>query len=199
MVRLAGLRKELGNYFTLPLVRLLARTPVTPNGLTWAGFALTVGAAALVGTGRLFASGWVVLFAGLFDMLDGELARRTNRTTTFGGVLDSTLDRLSEGVLLLGLLIFYAGERSTAGVVLAGAVLLGSFLVSYIRARAEGAGLSLQEGWFTRAERVIVLALGLLLSRIENVLIIALCLIAVLSFLTAGQRLFHVWWKTRPK
>lgn len=193
----SGARRTAASYFTRPVVRVLARTPITPNALTWLGFLIAVGAAVLIVTGHLFIAGFVVLCGGLFDTLDGALARSTNRTTRFGAVLDSTLDRLGEAAVLLGLLILYAGEQSTSEIIIVSLALIGSPLVSYVRSRAEGLGLECEVGLFTRTERVIVLALGLLLSSIDYVLIITLAIIAVLSFITVGQRLFHVWRQTR--
>jgi len=175
------------------VVRVLARTPVTPSTLTWLGFILALGAAVLVITGHLFAAGFVVLLAGFFDILDGALARHIERATRFGAVLDATLDRLSEAVLLLALLALYFAQQSLAGILLVGGALLGSQLVSYIRARAEAQGLECRVGIFTRAERVVVLALGLLLSHLAPALIIALAIIVVFSFVTVGQRLVYVW------
>ena len=197
MAKVQDLRKDFAYRITYPIVQLIARTSITPNTLTWTGFVLTVGAAAVIYLGHPFAAGWLVLFAGLFDMLDGALARLTKRMTSFGAVLDSTLDRLSEAVLLMGVRALYVRLGDTGFALLSGGTMVGSFMVSYIRARAEGIGLELKEGWFTRAERVIVLALGLLLSRFAIALPIALGIIFVLSFLTAGQRLFLVWQKTR--
>ena len=107
MLGLSGARKNIAHYFTRPVVQLLARTPLTPDTLTWLGFLIAVGAAVLIGSGHLFAAGFVVLIGGFFDMLDGALARSTNRTTRFGAVLDSTLDRLAEAVVLIGLLVAY--------------------------------------------------------------------------------------------
>ncbi len=208
MAKLSEVRKALAYRFTKPVVRLLARTPITPNAITWFGFLLTVGAAALIITGHLLTAGFVVLIAGFFDILDGALARRINQATGFGAVLDSTLDRLSEAVLLLGILALFAltDEKSALFtllnkewvVLLVGLALIGSLLVSYIRARAESLGLKCQVGLFTRAERVIVLALGLLLSQINYAfLVIALAIIVVFSFFTVGQRLVYVWRQTK--
>jgi len=136
--------------------------------------------------------------------LDGALARHRNQTTRFGAVLDSTLDRLAEAVVLLGILvllllteeqpILLAKEWS---ILLVGVALLGSLLVSYVKARAEALGLECQVGLFTRAERVIVLALGLLLNQIAYALVIALAIIAIFSFITVGQRLLYVWQQTK--
>lgn len=194
MAKSSGVRRTVGNYLTQPAVRFLARTSITPSIITWFGFLLAVGAAALIATGHLFAAGFVVLFAGFFDMLDGALARYTNQTTCFGAVLDSILDRLSEAVLLVGILL-YVGNQSSVAVLLVFLALFGSLLVSYIRARAEALDLECQVGLFTRAERVIVLALGLLLNQI----VIALAIIVGFSFFTFGQRLIYVWQQTRMR
>ncbi len=194
MAKSSGVRDTVGNYLTQPAVRLLTRTSITPSTLTWFGFLLAVGAAALIIGGHIFAAGFVVLFAGFFDILDGALARHTNRTTRFGAVLDSTLDRLSEAVLLIGILLYF-GNQSSVAVLLVCLALLGSLLVSYIRARAEALGLECQVGLFTRAERVIALALGLLLNQI----VIALAIIVAFSFFTFGQRLIYVWQQTKMR
>ncbi len=199
MSRLAEIRKTATYYLAQPAAWLLAKTPVTPNAITWFGFLLAAAAAALIITGHLFAAGFIVLISGFFDTLDGALARRTNQTTRFGAVLDSTLDRLSDAVLLLGILVLYAREQSVAHILLVSIALLGSMLVSYIRARAEALGLECKVGLFTRAERVIVLALGLLLNQIDNALVIALAIIVVFSFFTIVQRLIYVWQKTKTR
>ena len=150
MPKLSEVRKTAAYYLTQPAVWLLAKTPVTPSAITWFGFLLAAGAAALIATGHLFAAGFVVLIAGFFDILDGALARSTNRTTRFGAILDSTLDRLAEAVLLLGILFLFAREQSVAEILLVGVALVGSLLVSYIRARAEALGLECKVGLFTR-------------------------------------------------
>ena len=194
MAKLTQVRKS-AYYLTEPAVGFLARKHITPTTLTLSGFLITLGAAALIATGRLFIAGFVILVAGFFDMLDGALARRTNQVTRFGAVLDSVLDRVSDAVPLLGILIFYLffGDQSAVGILLVCLALISAPLVSYIRARAEALGLDCQVGLFTRPERVIVLALGLLLGHVDYVLIIALAIIVFFSFFTVGQRLFYVW------
>ena len=184
---------------TQVVVRLLARTSITPSAITWLGFLIAVGAMVLIITEHLFAAGFVVLVAGFFDMLDGALARHTNQTTRFGAVLDSVLDRFSEAALLIGILVFFVREMSFTGILLVGVALIGSFLVSYIRARAEALGLKCEVGFFTRPERIVVLALGLILSQIAYALVIALAIIVVLSFVSVVQRLVHVWQQTKVK
>ena len=193
-------KRTVGSYLTQPVVRILAKTRMTPNDLTWLGFGLTLGAVVLIIYGHLLAAGLVVLVSSFFDMLDGALARGTNQVTRFGAILDSTLDRMSEAGLLLGILVFYAlnaAPRSTMIILLAGIAMIASFLVSYVRARAEGAGLDCEMGLLTRTERVVVLILGLLLSQINYVLVAALSIIAILSSVTVGQRLVYVWQQTR--
>ncbi len=197
MAKLSEVRKALAYRFTEPVVRFLSRTPITPSAINLFGFLLTVGAPSLIIKEHLLAAGFIVLIAGFFDILDGALARRTNQATRFGAILDSTLDRLSEAVLLLGILVLYAEEQSITGILLVGFALIGSLLVSYVKARAEALGLECQVGLFTRAERVIVLALGLLLNQISYALIIALAIIVMFSFFTAGQRLLYVWQQTK--
>ena len=197
MTNSTKVRKATSDYFTRPAVKLLARTPVTPNALTWLGFLITVGAAVMISTGNPFAAGFVVLFAGFFDMLDGALARTTNRVTCFGSVLDSTLDRLSEAALLLSILVVYSRGQQVAESLLVGLALLSSLLVSYSRAKIEALGIECRVGLFTRPERVIILALGLLLSRFDYAMTIALAIISIFSFFTLGQRLFYAWRQSR--
>jgi CDP-diacylglycerol--glycerol-3-phosphate 3-phosphatidyltransferase len=190
-------RKALARFLTEPIVSLLAKTPITPNTLTVCSLVVTLAAAALVVADEFIAAGVVLLFAGSFDILDGALARRTNRVTRFGAALDSTLDRLAEAAILVSLSVVYARDGATGQVALAGVALVSSLLVSYIRARAEGLGLECQVGIFTRSERMIVLVLGLLFSYFEHVLTGTLVVIAVLSSITVIQRLYHVWKQTK--
>jgi CDP-diacylglycerol--glycerol-3-phosphate 3-phosphatidyltransferase len=197
MAKLSEGRKLMAYYITQPAAELLAKTSIKPNIITWLGFLVTLGAAALIATDHLLAAGVVVLVAGFFDMLDGALARRAKQTTRFGALLDSTLDRLSEGMLLLGILILGLKDQSTAIVLLVFFALIGSLLVSYVKARAESLGLECQVGLFTRGERVPVLALGLLLSQFNYALITALAIIVIFSFITAAQRVLYVWQQTK--
>ncbi len=197
-MNLQRLRRSLGKYFSEPIAGLLAKTHVTPDTLTWIGALIAVAAALLVVFGHLFAAGFVVLFSGLFDLLDGALARKTNSATRFGAVLDSTLDRVGEAVIFIGLLVFFFNNSSLWGIIATGFTLVGSQMVSYIRSRAEAIGVNGEIGVFTRPERVVILSVGLLLSHFNIVLLIALGVMAVLSWITAGQRLFFVWQKTRP-
>jgi len=195
-MNLQDIRRNLAYRITSPIVRILSKSGITPNALTLINLALNIVAAYVIATGRFLIGGVLILGAGLLDLLDGALARFSKRTTKFGAVLDSTVDRISEAATLCGLLIWYVPqEGATLEIVLILAVLIGSFLVSYIRARAEGLGWQCQVGLFTRAERVIVLAIGLLI----NQTFVALCILAVFVFVTVLQRLVYVWKQEKTK
>jgi CDP-diacylglycerol--glycerol-3-phosphate 3-phosphatidyltransferase len=147
----------------------------------------------VIATGHLLIGGVLVLLAGLFDMLDGALARSTGGTTKLGGFVDSVSDRLSETALFAALIVLYTSRGSLEGVILSIVALAGAYLTSYLRARAEGLGLECRVGLFTRGERVPLLALGLLINQV----LIMLGVIAVLGWITVVQRVFHVWRQTR--
>ena len=189
-MNLIDIRRNLAYRITDPIVRILSKSGITPTALTTINLALNIAAAYVIATGQFLLGGVLVLVAGLFDILDGALARFTKQTTKFGAILDSTVDRISEAAILCGLLIWYAPQAGASlKIILIFAVLIGSFLVSYIRARAEGLGWQCHVGLFTRAERVIVLAIGLLINQI----FIALCVLAVFVFITVVQRLVYLW------
>lgn len=188
-MNLINIRRNLAYRITDPIVRILSKSGITPNALTFINLALNIVAAYVIATGHLLLGGVLVLVAGLFDLLDGALARFTKQTTRFGAILDSVADRISEAAILCGLLIWYIPqEEASLEIVLIFVVLIGSFLVSYIRARAEGLGWQCQVGLFTRAERVIVLAIGLLINQI----FIALCVLVIFVFITVVQRLIYL-------
>lgn len=186
--------------FTDPLVTPLASIGVTPNMISVAGFLGNVIAAALAAGGEFIAAGVVMLIFSALDLLDGALARKTGTVTKFGAVFDSVLDRLSEAAVLAGLLYHFTQlDGHTTEVALCYAAMVGSVMVSYVRARAEGIGLELRDGLFTRAERVILLAGALILAPLihDDIVLGALWILAVLSLFTAAQRVFVVWQKLR--
>ena len=187
-MNLTGIRENLAYRITNPVVKVVSKSGITPNYLTLINLALNIVAAYIIATGHFLIGGVLVLVSGLFDLLDGALARFTNQSTKFGAVLDSTVDRISEAAILCGLLIWYIPRGASLEIVLIFAALIGSFLVSYIRARAEGLGWQCQVGLFTRAERVIVLAIGLLINQI----FIALCVLVVFVYITVVQRLVYL-------
>lgn len=184
--------------FTDPIVSPLASIGVTPNMISVAGFAGNVAAAVLAASGYFIAAGILMLIFSALDLLDGALARKTGTVTKFGAVFDSVLDRLSEAAVLGGLLYHFTqvGDH-TMEVALCYAAVVGSIMVSYTRARAEGIGLELREGLFTRAERVLLLAGALILAPLlyDDIVLIALWMLAVFSLFTAAQRVFAVWQK----
>ena len=183
---LAELRANLALRITNPVIGILSKSGIKPDALTFTGLAINIGAAYVIATGHFPLGGILILVAGLFDLLDGALARFAKKTTKFGAILDSAVDRISEAAIFCGLLVWYMPGRSE--ILLIFAVLIGSFLVSYIRARAEGLGLECKGGLFTRAERVIVLAVGLLVNQV----IIALWILVVFVYITVVQRLVYL-------
>jgi len=189
MSKMAQVRKRVEKVCTDPVVNLLEKTGITPNILTWIGFIIAVITAVFAAFGNMLVAGLLLLFGGYFDMLDGSLARRTGKASVFGEVLDSTLDRLSEGAVLIGILYWFTVVGSVWGIMLVGVTMLSSLVVSYIRAKAEIIKVECLKGLFTRPERVIVLAVGFFINRLE----IAIGIIAFFSMITVGQRLYHVW------
>lgn len=167
------------------------RLGLTPNILTVIGFGLVCVIAVVIALGYEALGAVLLIFGAGFDATDGALARLTNRVTKFGGFFDSTLDRYADGVLMLALVWRGIESNNRWMIVLAVVALIGAFLVSYTRARAEGLGLQLKEGWFTRLERMLVLILGLLSTLFfgQVGLLIALAILAVLSNVTAVQRI----------
>lgn len=170
-----------------PLVRVLHRLGVTPTQISLAGVLVNVAAAALIARGEPAWGGLLYLVAGAFDFLDGSVARLADRATRFGAFLDSTLDRISEGVVFAALAYRFALDGAPLDAALTVLALLGSLLVSYTRARVEGLGGQCKVGLSTRAERVILLALGLM-AGLESW---AIYLLVVLTALTTFQRMAH--------
>jgi CDP-diacylglycerol--glycerol-3-phosphate 3-phosphatidyltransferase len=173
-----------------PLAEGLARLGVHPNTLTIAGFCLNGVAGVFAALGWLSAAGLMTLVASSTDALDGAVARLTGQQSPFGAFFDSTLDRLSEGAVLLGLLWWYATQGRAEVAVLLGAILLGSVMVSYTRARAEGVGFACKVGLLTRAPRVALLGLGMLIGVVLEPLLLVM---ALLTWFTVAQRILHVY------
>jgi CDP-diacylglycerol--glycerol-3-phosphate 3-phosphatidyltransferase len=182
------------------LMAALGRLPVTPNQITVFGTALTFVAAVLAASGHLLLGGIVLAFAGTFDILDGALARSSGRSYPYGAFLDSTLDRYSEGAMYIGLIAYFVsagGPLEKWLVVATGAALAGSFLVSYVRARAQSLGFTCETGLFARPERVVVTVVGLVFGGV--VLAAVVFLLAILTNLTALQRIREVWLQGRAQ
>jgi CDP-diacylglycerol--glycerol-3-phosphate 3-phosphatidyltransferase len=168
---------------------------VTPNAITLMGLAVTAVSAVLIGFGWLFAGGLVLLFAGLFDILDGAVARATGRVNNYGAFLDSTTDRYAEVFTYIGLLVYFVlnGHQKLEPILVI-ASLSGSLLVSYARARAQSLGFTCEGGLLARPERVIIAVIGLVIA---PVLTPALWVLAVLTNITALQRVLIVWRQAR--
>ncbi len=188
------------------LVRQLARLNPNPNFLSVIGLGINVLAAVLYGYGKFFYAGLVMIFANIFDMLDGRVARLTGRVTKFGAFLDSSLDRFSDMVVFLGIIIFYSRDteyHSTLYAALTGAALIGSVMVSYTSARAESLIPKCDVGFLRRPERVVLLILGSLTVWPEsshpllNKMPATIWLMAALSYWTFLHRLYHTWRQIR--
>ena len=171
-----------------PFARRLSAWGVTPNQVSLSGFALNVVAAVLIVGDQLLPAGIVWLLAGAFDMLDGTLARTCGLSGAFGAFLDSTLDRLSEGVVLAAACYHFAAIGQPVDAGLAALALVGSLTVSYARARAESLGATCTTGLLTRSERVLLIGVGLCLG----VLVLAVYLLLALTAITVLQRIWRV-------
>jgi CDP-diacylglycerol--glycerol-3-phosphate 3-phosphatidyltransferase len=184
------------------IVRWLAIGHINPNILTVIGVSLNVGCGLLFGLGWFFYAGVALIVANLFDMLDGQVARLSGRVTRFGGFLDSSLDRLSDMVVFVGLMVYYARDtpaHSTLNVFLAGAGLMGSVMVSYASARAESLIPKCDVGFLRRPERVVLFIIGALstypgsTNYFANRMPAVLWVLAVGSYWTFAHRMYHTW------
>lgn len=182
------LSAKLGHFLDTPLRPVAKRIPFSPNSLTLIGFLITVLAAFIIPY-NIRLGGIVILIGGLFDMFDGIVARVGGKTTKFGAFLDSVLDRYSDAFLFLAIAWHLAEKGDHTGALLSLGTLVGAFLISYARARAEGLGESCHTGIVERPERIILLIFASLTGWITPVLWIML----VLTHITVGQRIYHVW------
>ena len=187
---LTELARKYSRIFLEPMARFVSWTHISPNVITMIGFILTVGIAIVIGLGYLKIGGVLIIAAAGFDALDGTLARMMGRTSRFGAFLDSTIDRFSEAVIFLGLFIYFTIQgNAQMELILIYTTIVGSLMVSYARARAEGIGINLKDGWLTRFERVTLLIIGL----IFGILLWILWILAVFTNFTAIQRMWLVW------
>jgi CDP-diacylglycerol--glycerol-3-phosphate 3-phosphatidyltransferase len=177
------------------IVRGLSRFHVSPNLLTFIGLLINIFAAVLFAKNLLFWAGLVVIFAGIFDIVDGEVARLTHRVTKFGAFFDSVIDRYSDLLLLLGIMLWYGKMERTFYVGLTGLVLIGSVMTSYTRARAESLIPQCKVGFLERPERIVLLIIGALSNRMAAVLWV----MAILSNWTVSQRIWYTWRETNGR
>lgn len=189
-----------------PIAEWLIRRRVHPNTITIVGTVLTVAGGVIYGTGHISVGGWFLGITALTDVLDGMVARRSNRTSVFGAFLDSTLDRVADGAVLGGLAVFYAlnpVHHSVPMVVVCLLGIIGAYLTSYTRAKAESLGLAAKDvGFLQRAERVVLLSapqafFGLALN--GWVLAIIINLLTIAAWITVVQRMKYVYDMTTPK
>lgn len=186
-----------------PAISFLARNNVSPNAITTVGTLLTVAAGVVYATGHIMTAGWIMAATAFFDVVDGEVARRTGRSTVFGAFYDSTLDRVADGALMAGLTVFYATNAVHHNLYMMAVCLLGiigTFLVSYTRARAESLGIDAKVGVMQRPERIVLLsAPQALFGLFWNgwVLIAIIILLTVTAWITAVQRIAFVYRATQ--
>lgn len=173
-----------------PFALALARAGIQADWLTYAGFVLNVGVAGLISQGWLGVGGALFLLVNALDFLDGAVARAAGTAGRYGAFLDSVLDRYSEAVAFAGLLLWFFRTDDLTAASAAVLALIGSFMVSYCRARAEGLGLDCEVGLLQRPERIILLGIGMILH--EYALLPVLVGLAILTNLTAAQRMRHV-------
>ena len=184
---------KVGAAILYAIVRTLAAVGVRPNFLTLLGLLISALAATLFAAGQFRTAGLVMIVAGLLDMLDGRLARLTGQVTHFGAFFDSVVDRYSDLVVLMGLLVYYASINRFFYIVLTAVVMAGSVMVSYTRARAECLIPQCKVGFMERPERVVLLIIGALTNRMAPVLWV----IAILSNLTVIHRIVYTHQQTR--
>ena len=186
-----------------PAISFLARNNVSPNTITTVGTLLTVAAGVVYGTGHIMTAGWIMAVTAFFDVVDGAVARRTGRSTVFGAFYDSSLDRVADGALMAGLTVFYATNpihHNLYMMVVCLCGIVGTFLVSYTRARAESLGIDAKVGVMQRPERIVLLsAPQALFGLFWNgwVLIGIILLLTVTAWITAVQRIAFVYRNTR--
>jgi CDP-diacylglycerol---glycerol-3-phosphate 3-phosphatidyltransferase len=175
------------------IVRALALSKINPNVLTFFGLVINMAAATFLAVGNFRTAGCVIIFAGLFDMVDGRVARETNRVTRFGAFFDSVLDRYSDIALLVGLLVYYGTINRPSYVVLTAIVMAASVMISYTRSRAENFIPTCKVGFLERPERIVLLIIGALFDRMAPVLWV----IAVLGNLTVIHRMVFTYQESK--
>ena len=183
-----------GKFLLDQIVKVLTHFKINPNILTFTGVLISFWAAFEFGYGNFFRGGLVIIAAGLFDMLDGQVARVTQTESRFGAFYDSVIDRYSDVIILQGLMVYYARKQMLEYVVLVGVVFMGAVLTSYARARAESLIPSCKVGFMERPERIVLLIIGGLANRMEAVLWI----LAILGNWTVINRIYYTW-KELPK
>ena len=174
-----------------PIIDIFIKAQVNPNTFTTIGFIVSLFAAYFFGAGSLRAGGALLLFAGIFDIFDGRIARATGQVTKFGALYDSTLDRYSEVIVFFGIAYYFIASNHMLASVAAFIALGGSIMVSYVRARAEGLGFSCKVGIMQRPERIVTLGITSLIHL--YIFIAGIVFVAIFANITAIQRIYYVW------
>jgi phosphatidylglycerophosphate synthase len=177
-----------GHFLDRPLSSVAKSINISPNIITVTGFLITIIAAIVLPQNLIF-GGVLIIIGGLFDMLDGVVARVNHRSTSFGAFLDSVLDRYSDSFLLVGFTWYFLKMNSVGGAFLCIGTMIGALIISYTRARAEGLGINCQTGLMERPERIILMAFGAITGWVVPVMWIML----ILTHVTVIQRIHHVW------
>ncbi|MFH1613049.1 MAG: CDP-alcohol phosphatidyltransferase family protein [bacterium] len=188
---LSNLRNKLRNIFLkifLPVIKILVKMGIKSNTITFIGFFFSLISGFLIAKGNFLGAGLLFFVSGLFDLLDGSLARETNTVSKKGALLDSTMDRLSEGSIFFGLLIYFFSQHGLLCISLVFCTFLISYMVSYVRARAEGLGFKCDSGWATRFERMLIMGLFLIFKKPE----IGLWILCLIGIITVIQRIRDV-------
>lgn len=182
-----------------PVINFFIKRNLNPNHFTTIGLLISIISAYFFAIGLLWVAGALMLLAGTFDIIDGKVARATQRVTKFGALYDSTLDRYAEVTIFFGLAYYFVHSKWTTGrfdVAMLGAIAVcialgGAVMTSYVRARAEGLGLECKVGVMQRPERIVLIAFGAIFHKVA--LLIALLIVAIFANVTAIQRLYHIW------
>lgn len=182
------LTEKFGHFLDKPLENIAKKIPIAPNVLTIIGFFVNIFASFIL-ISNLSIGGMMILAGGLFDVLDGVIARINKKTSRFGAFLDSFLDRYSDAFIFLAIALNLGRKNNQLGVVLCLGTLVGSFLISYSRARAEGLGVDCKYGLMERTERIIFISFG----AITGLIIPFLWALTLLTHFTVFQRIYYVW------
>lgn len=183
------------DFLLVPIADFLIGHGLTPNKISVIGLALNIVAAGCILAGGFFIGGFLYLLAGLIDLFDGTVARRGNLATEFGGFLDSTFDRISEGVIFAAIAYQFALNAMPGAAAIVVLALTGSFLVSYVRARAEALGLTGKSGIASRFERLLLISIALMADFLET----AIYILALFTLLTVAQRIWSTYWQLEER
>lgn len=185
---------KLGHFLDKPFSPLAKKITISPNVLTVIGFLITVVASLFIPF-NLMIGGILIILGGFFDMLDGIVARVNGKKTEFGALLDSTLDRYSDSIIFISIAWYFFDSNNLTGVIFTIISLVGAFLISYVRARAEGINIKCNVGLLERPERIVLIAFGCIM----DLLLFIIILLSILSHLTAFQRIIHVYRETKSR